>query len=108
MDFTFATHEEILAQLGGRLRARRLAQGLTQTALADMAGISAGTVKTLERCGISSFETVIRIVQALGLTDQLQGLFEVEQRSIAQMEQAAQFSRQRAPRSTPRTPRTPA
>jgi transcriptional regulator with XRE-family HTH domain len=100
MDLTFATREEVLKQLGGRLRARRLAQGLTQATLADMAGISVGTVKTLERCGISSFETVIRVVQALGLTDQLQGLFEVEQRSIAQMEQAAQSRRQRAPRRT--------
>jgi transcriptional regulator with XRE-family HTH domain len=101
VDFAFSTPGEILAQLGGRLRAQRLAQSLTQAALADMAGVSAGTVKTLERCGVSSFETVIRIVQALGLTDQLQPLFEIERRSIAQMEQAAQSRRIRAPRRTP-------
>lgn len=104
LDFAFATREEILQHLGARLRAQRLAQGLTQVTLADMAGVSVGTVKTLERCGISSFETVVRIVQALGLTDQLQALFELQRRSIAQMEKAAQSGRMRAPRTTPRTP----
>ncbi|MDP1605071.1 MAG: helix-turn-helix domain-containing protein [Rhodocyclaceae bacterium] len=93
-----ATREEILKELGARLRAERLAQSLTQGALADMAGVSVGTVKTLERCGISSFETVIRIVQALGLTDQLQTLFDIPRRSIAQMEQAEHSRRLRAPK----------
>jgi transcriptional regulator with XRE-family HTH domain len=104
IDFAFATREEILQHLGARLRAQRLAQSLTQAALADMAGVSVGTVKTLERCGISSLETLVRIVQALGLADQLQSLFELQQRSIAQMEQAAQSRRMRAPRTTPRAP----
>jgi transcriptional regulator with XRE-family HTH domain len=98
IDLAFSTCEEILKELGGRLRSQRLAQGLTQGALADMAGVSVGTVKSLERCGASSFETVIRIVQALGLTDQLQPLFEVQRRSIAQMEQAERSLRVRAPR----------
>jgi hypothetical protein len=36
----------------------------------------------------------------LGLTDQLQSLFEVQRRSIAQMEQAQRTHRVRAPRKT--------
>lgn len=99
MDFTFSTCEEILKELGSRLRAIRLAQGVSQSVLAGMAGVAVGTVKTLERSGVSSFETVIRIVQALGLTDQLQPLFEMQRMSIAQMEQqAASARRKRAPR----------
>jgi transcriptional regulator with XRE-family HTH domain len=98
MDITFSTCEEILKELGERLRTQRLAQELTQSALADMAGVSVGAVKTLERTGVSSFETVIRIVQALGLTDQLQSLFDVQRLSIAQMEQAESSRRVRAPR----------
>jgi transcriptional regulator with XRE-family HTH domain len=98
MDIILSTCQEILKELGGRLRTQRLAQGLTQAALADMAGVSVGTVKTLERCGVSSFETVIRVVQALGLAEQLQALFELQRRSIAQMEQAQYALRLRAPR----------
>src|SRR3990167_3807458 len=98
MDFACATCNEILQELGTRLRAQRLAQGLRQTELAAMAGVSAGTVKTLERSGVSSLETVIRVVQALGLTDALQSLFELQHQSIAQMEKADQSRRVRAPR----------
>jgi transcriptional regulator with XRE-family HTH domain len=98
IDLNLSTPTEILKELGARLRAQRLAQELTQGVLANMAGISVGTVKQLERSGVSSFETVIRVVQALGLSDQLQTLFEVQRRSIAQMQQAEQAQRKRAPR----------
>lgn len=100
LDLGFSTCEEILREMGGRLRAQRLAQDITQEDLAGRAGVSVGTVKNLERSGVSSLETVIRIVQALGLTDQLQSLFEVQRRSIAQMEQAQRTHRVRAPRRT--------
>ena len=99
IDFAFATHAEILQALGARLREQRLAQGLKQAELAAMAGVALGTVKKLEHSGVSSFETVVRVVQALGLTDQLQGLFQLPRQSIAQMAQAEQAQRKRAPRS---------
>ena len=67
MDFTFASAEEIRRALAARLRAQRLSQEIPQSELAQMAGISLGAVKTLERDGASSLETVIRVAQALGL-----------------------------------------
>jgi hypothetical protein len=63
-----------------------------------MAGVSVGTIKSFERAGAVSTETFIRIVQALGLTDHLQSLFELPRQSIAQMEQAQSARRIRAPR----------
>ena len=98
LDFTFSTSDEITAELGLRLKAVRLSQLLTQTDLAERAGVSVGTVKSLEKTGQSSVASLVRVVQALGLTDQLQSLFVLQVQSIAQMEQAQRAQRQRAPR----------
>ena len=98
LDFSFATVDEIAQELAGRLKAARLAQGLQQSELALRAGVSAGTVKALEKNGQSTVTSLIRVVQALGLTQDLQQAFVLEVRSIAQMEQAQRAQRQRAPR----------
>lgn len=98
LDFTFSTSDEITAELGLRLKAARLSQSLTQADLAERAGISVGTVKALERTGQTSVASLVRVVQALGLTDQLQSLFVVKVQSIAEMEQVQLAKRQRAPR----------
>ncbi len=98
MYFDLASNNEILHELGARLRAQRLAQGLPQAELAAMAGVSLGTIKSLERGGSTSLETFIRVVQALGLTDHLQPLFALPRQSIAQMERTQRAQRMRAPR----------
>lgn len=102
MDFSLATSAEILSALGARLRAQRLAQSLPQRELAQMAGLSLGALRKLEQDGQSSLDTLIRVVQALGLTDELAELFVLKRQSIAQMEQVeAARQRQRAPRRKP-------
>ncbi len=99
MVFTLASHAEILCALGDRLRTQRLAQKLTQRELAGMAGLSLGAVRKLEHDGQSSLETLVRVVQALGLVDVMEDLFVLKRQSIAQMEQADMAGqRQRAPR----------
>lgn len=97
--FSLASGQEIRHTLCERLRAQRLLQGLTQQELAARAGISASTLKRLEKSGDASFEAAIRVVQALGLAGELQTLFEIQTLSIAQMERAAQATRLRAPRT---------
>lgn len=99
MVFNLAPANEILQALGQRVRAQRLAQGLPQRELAQMAGLSLGALRKLESSGQSSLETLVRAVQALGLVDELEGLFVLKRQSIAQMEQAeAASQRQRASR----------
>jgi len=88
MAFIVATSDEILALLGTRLRAQRLAQDLPQRELAQMAGLSLGALRKLESSGQTSLETLVRVVQALGLTGELETLFVLKRASIAQMEQA--------------------
>ncbi len=102
MDFAFATFAEICAELGARLRRQRLAQLMTQRELAARAGLSTGTIKTLEATGQSSLDSLVRVVTVLGLVDELAGLFELKVRSISEMtraERAAQNARRRAPGS---------
>lgn len=97
LDFGFATYEEVCAELGLKLKRQRLAQALTQKDLAGRAGVSLGTVKNLETKGQSSLESLMRIIMALGLVDELVGLFELRVASIAQMERFQLAERKRAP-----------
>lgn len=93
-----ATPREVGSLLGQRLRAQRLAQALSQDELAVRAGVSAGTVKNLERKGQASVESLLRVVAALGLMNDLQDAFNLRVQSIAQMERAELAQRKRAPR----------
>jgi transcriptional regulator with XRE-family HTH domain len=99
MSFSLKTLPELQSILGQRLRAQRLAQGIPQQELAQMAGLSPGALRKLEGSGQCSLETLLRVVQALGLVEELESLFVLRRQSIAQMEQAESVrQRQRAPR----------
>jgi transcriptional regulator with XRE-family HTH domain len=99
--FEFSTPEEIAAQLGGRLKAERLSQLMSREELAARAGVSRGTVRNLEIKGQASVDSLLRIVLALGLTQQLQTLFKPASNSIRDMELAGRAIRQRAPKKPP-------
>ncbi len=96
--FSLSTAEETSLELGRRLRAQRLVRLWTQQELAARAGVSVGTVRTLEASGQSSVGSMVRVALALGLADQLQGLFLLPLQSIAQMDRAERAQRLRAPR----------
>lgn len=102
LDIGLASPEEICKVLGARLKAQRLAQSITQAELAARAGVSAGTVKNLESSGQSSMDSVVRIGLVLGLTDDLQALFALKVKSIAQMEMVERSKRLRASRKKAR------
>lgn len=98
LDFEFATQAEICQEIGARLKRQRLAQLLSQREVAARAGVSVAAVSKLEGKGLSSLDTLVRITATLGLVDQLASLFQLQVRSIAEMErnEIAQ-SRSRAP-----------
>lgn len=101
LEFSLATEKEIREELGGRLRRRRLAKGITLETLAERAGMGKATLQRLETRGDCTFENFIRAVLALGMASELQDSFALKSVSIAQMEREAEHAkRTRAPRKS--------
>jgi transcriptional regulator with XRE-family HTH domain len=67
----YSSDEAILADLGTRLGAARLARNATQAELAREAGVSKRTLERLEAGQPTQFTSFIRVLRAL---DQLDGL----------------------------------
>ena len=67
--------EAILSEVGSRLAAERLAQNLTQAALADEAGISKRTIERLESGEVAArLSGLVRVCRALDMVDRLEAL----------------------------------
>ncbi len=66
--------DEVLAELGRRLAPERPNRNQTQASLAEEAGLSLSSVKRIEAGASTQFVAVIRMLRALGLLDNLDGL----------------------------------
>ena len=73
-EFTDLTDEAALAELGHRLARYRLDRNLTQQALAKEAGIHKNTLVRLEGGGSTQSKSLIRVLRALGLLENLDRL----------------------------------
>lgn len=65
----------VVAVLGRRLRAERLAQNFAQAELAARAGIAVSTLKRIERGANVGFEAVVALAIALRFEEDLRPLF---------------------------------
>ena len=72
--YTSSSDPELQRDLGGRLRAHRIQQELTVEALAGQAGITPLTVLKAERGENITLRTLLRILRALGMVDQITAL----------------------------------
>ncbi|WP_295389258.1 helix-turn-helix transcriptional regulator [uncultured Thiodictyon sp.] len=67
------TDDAILRELGARLAATRLAQNLTQAAVAEQAGVSKRTLERLESGEVATqLSGFLRVCRALGLAERLE------------------------------------
>ena len=98
LDFKLLAHGEVCRELGQRLRVQRLTKNLKQQDLADRAGVAVGTIKNIESKGRSSLESLVRVIMALNLIHELEGLFTLKIRSIAQMEKLENLNLEKIPR----------
>ena len=99
MDVGLATTQEVVHELGVRLRAQRMARLMTQRELAERSGVALGSVKKLESSGRTTLETFVCVVHALGLIDDLAPVCVLQPHaSITGMQRAALTERKRAPR----------
>ena len=74
IDFSVATSGQIEAALCKRLESIRLARNITQTQLAQEAGVSSRTIGRLEKGQGVSLDTFIRVLTALGIQQSLEAL----------------------------------
>ena len=70
----FIAEKGILKELAGRFTQQRIALGLSQAALADRAGVGKRTVERFEAGSDIQFKTLIKLLRALELLDQLNQL----------------------------------
>lgn len=73
-DASHVAIEEWEQKIGDSVRQARLASEVAQADLADRADVSLKTIGNLEHGRGSSLSTLIRVAQALGRTDLLEGL----------------------------------
>ena len=86
--------EEIAAALGERVRALRLAADLTQSVVADKAGVSERSLRDLEGGQGSTVQTLVRVLKALGAEDVIDAL--VPRPAVSPLQLLKHKSRQRA------------
>ena len=99
MRFDFYTPSEIVVILGERLKKRRLIQNLTQTEVAERAGVGVSTIARIESGQGGALDNVIKIAVGLGLINEFAELFDVPPKNI-QAVIAQQDLRQRASSKT--------
>lgn len=75
ISFSIASSDQIEDQLGERIEALRLSQNITQNELAKRAGVSRSTIVRLATPGKGiSLDSFIRVLQALGVHQNLANL----------------------------------
>ena len=71
MDYYGMSDKGILAEIGKRLKKKRLRKNLSQQELAENAGLSRNTISDIEGGGSSTLHNFIRILRALDSLDDL-------------------------------------
>ena len=96
-DFSLAIPEEVCVTFGQRARARRLMLNLSVEELAARVGISIKMLSNFERMGRCTFETFVRVLEALDALPDLQNVLITHSLNIEDMRlRAAVRTRQRA------------
>ncbi len=76
---TLLTDDAILAEIGSRIARRRLELQLTQSDVAEQAGIGKRTLERVEAGASAQLSNIIRILRVLELVEGLEGVIPDEQ-----------------------------
>lgn len=74
MNTVYKTPDALFHEIAGRAKAYRISYPLTQKQLADKAGVSLRSIQRFEGGGDIQVTTLLRILEALGLSDHVPGL----------------------------------
>lgn len=75
----YSPTDEVLGELGKRIKALRVSVPLTQQELAEKAGLSKRTISSLESGSDVSFSTVVEVLRVLGKLQILDSLLPEQQ-----------------------------
>ena len=78
-NWLFLTENEIIDQIGKRLKQIRLQHNLTQKELSKDTGLSVSTISLIEQGNSTSLESLIRILIRLNRIKDLEAIFRVGQ-----------------------------
>lgn len=95
---TLLTDEAILAELGSRAAQARLNLSMTQAELADEAGIGKRTLEKFEAGSPTQLVTLVRVLRALDLVDNLETLIPPPRPSPMALLRGQGRTRKRAPK----------
>lgn len=104
VEYATASSSQVATDIGRTFAEIRLARNLTQVALAKQAGVSAGTVKRLESGQGATLDSLIRLLQALGLSRHLEAMLPNPEIQPVQLAANAGRRRRRASRGSPNSP----
>ena len=76
MSLYLKTSKEVALDISARLKAKRLAENLTQVGLASRAGMSTPSLKRFEKTGEISFVSLLNIARVLNCLDECEHLFQ--------------------------------
>jgi transcriptional regulator with XRE-family HTH domain len=93
-----STDSAVLTEFGARLARIRLNQNLSQSALAERAGVTRLTVHNIESGSNANFQSVIRVMRGLGILANLEAAVPAPAPSPLRQADAAKAQRKRAGR----------
>lgn len=76
-DWLFLTEQEILKDLGQRLKKIRVQHNLTQKEMSDDVGLSVSTISLIEQGNSTTVESLIRILMRLNRIKDFESVFRV-------------------------------
>ena len=76
MSIMLKTPTEVMRDLAVKVKQKRLSQNLSQTGVADRAGVSLGSLKRFEQTGQISLESLLKIALSLNCLKDFEGVFE--------------------------------
>lgn len=85
MRFDFYTPSEVTQILGERLKKRRLILNLTQSTLAERAGVGISTVVRIESGQGGTLDNMVRMAIGLGLINEFAELFDIAPANIKEV-----------------------
>ena len=76
-NWSFLTEQEILGEIGKRLKKIRLQQNLTQKQMGEEVGLSVSTISLIEQGKSTTTESLLRILSRLNRIKDLESVFRV-------------------------------